>query len=144
MRLQGEKVSHQEDVLKLFTTKLISLRLLHPPSSIHSDCKYLFEGIKFKAVLFLSHHSAFTTQFIYVNSVLPQKKKRISSEGWSLIRLLKSIMRITWVFPHTDSERNEREFMVKFHRAVRVTIGGKISKEPRKEIKFFLFGKAEK
>lgn len=68
-------MSHQEDVLKLFTTKLISLRLLHPPSSVHSDCKYLFEGIKFEAVLFLSHHSAFTTQFIYVNSVLPPKRE---------------------------------------------------------------------
>lgn len=45
-----------EDVFKLFTTKLISFSdLAFCQRAAHSECKYLFEGIKFGSVLFLSH-----------------------------------------------------------------------------------------
>lgn len=88
---------------------------------IWADCKYLFEGIKIISVLFLSHRSSvFTIQFICVNRQFdnidaeniqwkfPRKHKNLKrflsllydflvflmfNVGWSLIHLLKSIMR---------------------------------------------------
>lgn len=95
------KVSHK----RMFKTVYIEIDILSRDFAVgeRSECKYLFEGIKFSQ--YCSFHIGPYLQlnlFMSIDKIVPWK---LLLEGWSLIRLLKSIMWITWIFLHTQTQQ---------------------------------------